>query len=524
MTVRDLLAVLGDSGLRDTSGAPDGGEAWLDRELSEIAYDSRKARASSAFVALRGAHADGAAFAGQAEARGAAVVVAEISRPAGLSVPWLRVDDARRALALAAAAFYGHPSRELAVVGITGTNGKTTTAYLVREMFEAAGWPCGLVGTVQYLVGREARSAPRTTPESVDLQCLLRDMRDRGDRACAMEVSSHALALRRADETRFAAALFTNLTRDHLDFHHDMDSYFAAKRRLFEMLPSSAPGVYNVDDRRGEALAHEFSGGMTFAVDRTADVTPGQVSPSLGGLSFEARTPAGAVRVDSPLIGRFNLYNLLGAVAAGVALGLPRDAIERGLAAPRSVPGRLEVVSDSGDDLTVIVDYAHTDDALRNVLEALRALSGARLVTVFGCGGDRDRTKRPLMGAIAAQLSDLVVLTSDNPRSEDPERIIDDIERGLTPPEGRVHPADPGRWRPTGRRAAYVRIADRRTAIERAIAEGDAGDVVVIAGKGHEKYQELGGRVLPFDDVTVAQHALGARRGARASSGETLSR
>lgn len=524
MRVRDLLAVLGDSGLRDTSGVSERGEAWLDREVSEIAYDSRKAQASSAFVALRGAHADGAAFAGQAEARGAAIVVAEIARPAGLTVPWVRVEDTRRALAVAASAFYGHPSRELAVIGITGTNGKTTTAYLIREMYEAAGWPCGLVGTVQYLVGGEARSAARTTPESVDLQGLLREMCERGVRACAMEVSSHALAFRRVDETRFAGALFTNLTRDHLDFHHDMDSYFAAKRRLFEMLPSSAPGVYNVDDRRGEALAHEFPGGITFAVDRPADVTPGPVSPSLGGIRFEARTPAGAVRVESPLVGRFNLYNLLGAAAAGVAVGLPRDAIEQGLAALRSVPGRLEVVSDPNDDLSVIVDYAHTDDALRNLLEAVRALSGARLLTVFGCGGDRDRTKRPLMGAIAAQLSDLVVLTSDNPRSEDPERIIDDIERGLTPPEGRIHSADPGRWRPTGRRAAFVRIADRRAAIEHAITEGGPGDVVVIAGKGHEKYQELGGRILPFDDVAVAHNALGARRRAHASSGEALSR
>ncbi len=524
MRVRDLLAALGDSGLTDNSAVPEGGDAWLDREVSEIAYDSRTAKASSAFVALCGAHADGAAFAGQAAARGAAVVVAGIARPAGLSVPWVRVTDARHALAVAASAFYGHPSRELSVVGITGTNGKTTTAYLVREMFEAAGRPCGLVGTVQYLVGREVRAAARTTPESVDLQCLLREMCGRDVRACVMEVSSHALALRRVDETRFTAALFTNLTRDHLDFHHDMDSYFAAKRRLFEMLPSSAPGVYNVDDRRGEALAQEFPGGITFAVDRPADVTPGPVSPSLGGLSFEARTPAGAVRVDSPLVGRFNLYNLLGAAAAGVAIGLPRDAIEQGLAALRSVPGRLEVVSDPGDGLSVIVDYAHTDDALRNLLEALRALSPARLVTVFGCGGDRDRTKRPLMGAIAAQLSDLVVLTSDNPRSEDPERIIDDIERGLTPPEGRTHQADPNLWRPTGRRAAFVRIADRRAANERAIAEGEAGDVVVIAGKGHEKYQELGGRVLPFDDVAEARRALGARRRAPASSGETLSR
>ncbi len=517
MTMRDLLTVLESSGLREPGDQPAARDAWLDTPVAKIAYDSRSVVPQGVFVALRGARADGAAFAVQAEARGAIAILAERERPAGVSVPWIRVQDGRRALAALAAEFHGHPSRDLAVVGITGTNGKTTTAYLIREIFEAAGLPCGLVGTVQYLIGREPRDAPRTTPESVDLQRLLDDMRGAGVRACVMEVSSHALALRRVDGTRFAAGVFTNLTRDHLDFHRDMDDYFAAKRRLFEMLPPAAPGVYNVDDRRGVSLAREFPGGTTFAVERPADVTPGPVSPSLDGLRFEARTPVGPIRVDSKLIGRFNLYNLLAAAATGVALGLPLGAIERGLAARDAVPGRLEIVSSPDDDVTVIVDYAHTDDALRNLLEAVRGLRASRIVTVFGCGGDRDKTKRPLMGTVAAQLSDFVVLTSDNPRSEDPERIIDDIERGLLPSEGRTRAAAADRWKPTARHAAYIRIADREDAIAHAIAEAGSGDTVVIAGKGHERYQELAGRVVAFDDAAAARAALGARRRARAS-------
>lgn len=517
MTGRDLLTVLESCRLLDRSAPASVSGPWLDDTVSQIEYDSRKAVPASVFVALRGERADGLAFAAEAAANGATVVVAEQGRTAHVDVAWIVVTDGRRALAAIADAFYGHPSRDLSVVGLTGTNGKTTTAYLVREILEAAGRPCGLIGTVQYRVGREERDAARTTPEATDLQRMLREMSDRGTQACAMEVSSHALALHRVDGTRFAAGVFTNLTRDHLDFHGDMDAYFAAKRRLFAMLPPSAPGVYNIDDRRGEALAREFPGGVTFAVERPADVSPGPVPPSLGGLRFDARTPAGTLRIHSPLIGRFNLYNLLGAAAAGVALGLPPDAIEQGLAAVGAVPGRLEIISSAADDLTVIVDYAHTDDALRNLLEAVRPLSRSRVVTVFGCGGDRDRTKRPLMGAVAAQLSDLVVLTSDNPRSEDPERIIDDIERGLLPPEVRTHGAESLAWRPTGRRAVYARSADRVAAIDRAIAESGPGDVVVIAGKGHERYQEFNGRVVPFDDAVVARSALGARRRAHAS-------
>ena len=309
----------------------------------------------------------------------------------------------------------------------------------------------------------------------------------------------------------FATAAFTNLTRDHLDFHHEMEAYFAAKRRLFDMLPAGAPAVVNIDDPYGARLAAELTHVVSFGLSRDAGVRPDAVVPSLDGLSFRAVTPAGVLAIRSPLVGRFNLYNLLCAVATGVALDLPAAAIESGLAAVASVPGRLQVVSGPADDVTAIVDYAHTDDALKNVLEAVRPLVRRRLITVFGCGGDRDRTKRPLMGQVAARLSDVVVVTSDNPRTEDPERILDDIERGLTladapAPEDR-EPAD----RPDAL-AVWSREADRRAAIARAVADAEPGDVVLVAGKGHERYQVLGDRTVPFDDVQVAREALARRR------------
>ena len=399
------------------------------------------------------------------------------------------------------------------VVGITGTNGKTTTGYLIREVLEAAGLPCGLIGTVQNRIGSQVHDASRTTPEAADLQRMLREMIDAGGRACAMEVSSHALSLRRVDDTRFAAGVFTNLTRDHLDYHHDMDSYFAAKRRLFEMLPSGAPAVLNIDDPRVATLADGRRAAITFAVDRDADVCPASLPSSLLGLSFDARTPAGTLRVNSRLAGRFNLYNLLAAAATGVGLGLPLTAIEAGLAAVTAVPGRFQIVSSPDDDVVAIVDYAHTDDALKNLLEAVRPLAKARMITVFGCGGDRDRTKRSLMGAVAARLSDLVVITSDNPRSEDPDAIIDEIERGIAPAAERARlasgaAADGRAQTPT----PWIRTTDRRAAITRAIADAGPGDVIVIAGKGHEKTQVIRDRELPFDDVVVGHDALRARR------------
>jgi UDP-N-acetylmuramoyl-L-alanyl-D-glutamate--2,6-diaminopimelate ligase len=385
------------------------------------------------------------------------------------------------------------------VVGITGTNGKTTTSYLVSAIFEAAGVTCGLMGTVAYRIGGSEFAATRTTPEAPEVQGLMRQMVTAGCGACVMEVSSHALALRRVEGTRLAAGVFTNLTRDHLDFHGDMERYFSAKRRLFEMLPDEASAAINVDDPRGATLMEVARRPVSYAVNRAADVTPGPLSFSLDGLAFDARTPQGTVRVRSKLVGRPNVYNILAAVSTTAALGLPLDAIERGLSQLAGVPGRFEVVSAAGDGITVVIENAHTDDALRNLLETARPLAQQRLITVFGAGGDRDRPKRPLMGMVAARLSDIVVITSDNPRSEDPARIIDEVMRGAE-----------AETRQRG--AEVIAIADRREAIVHAVSQAMTGDVVLIAGKGHEKYQEIGDRVLPFDDVAVAREALEARR------------
>ena len=468
--------------------------------VNTVSYDSRTVQPGDVFVALRGQHADGTAFARQAIDRGAVAVVSEQPAPQGTTVAWAVVDDARRALAALAAALYRHPSGEMQVVGITGTNGKTTTAYLVASIFDAANLRCGLLGTVGYRIGSELREATRTTPEAPDVQRMLREMVDAGCRACAMEVSSHALSLRRVESMSFAAGVFTNLTRDHLDFHAGMEDYFQAKRRLFEMLPRDAPSLINIDDPRGLSLTEAGGRPVTYGITRPADITPGPLSFSLGGLAFDVRTPRGTIRVSSRLVGRPNVYNILAAVATATALDLSFDAIERGISALEGVPGRFQVVSGARDEVTVVVDYAHTDDALRNLLETGRPLARGRLITVFGCGGDRDRTKRPLMGAVAGRLSDVIVITSDNPRGEDPGRIIDEIQRGLT--------ADTRR----DRDQRLLAIVDRREAIAEAIALARPGDLVLVAGKGHEKYQVIGGQVLPFDDVAVAREALDRRR------------
>ena len=474
-------------------------------DITGIAFDSRQVKPGSIFFALRGVNADGARFVPQAIANGAIAVVAETPAPAGVTVPWVQVSHARAAMADAAAEFYRRPSEELALVGITGTNGKTTTSYVLASIFEAAGVKCGRIGTIGYQVGGREVDAARTTPEAPELQRMLRDMVTDGCGACVMEVSSHALALRRADSLRFAAGVFTNLTRDHLDFHGDMESYFVAKRRLFEILPDGAVGVINADDRRGADLVAAARRPVTYAIDAPADVRPGPLSFSLEGLSFDVRTPRGTLHATSPLVGRPNAYNILAAAAAAMALDLPFSAIERGISQLQHVPGRFQVVSGPADDVRVIVDYAHTDDALKNLLETARPLATARVITVFGCGGDRDRTKRPLMGAVAARLSDLVIVTSDNPRSEEPARIIEEIQRGIVTPADRIG-AKGAKGTPS------IAIVDRREAIERAIRDARPGDLVLIAGKGHEKYQVIGDRTLPFDDVEVARAALGRRR------------
>lgn len=499
MTVAEVLASLASALPADQRPEMPRDGRLLDVECTGVTHDSRRARRGTIFVALRGLKADGVSFAPQAIAAGASAVVAEQAPAGPVGVPWIAVSDARLALALLAAEFYGHPSRAMTVVGITGTNGKTTTSYLVSAIFEEAGTRCGLIGTVTYRIGGREFTATRTTPEAPEVQELMREMVSGGCGACVMEVSSHALALRRVDGMHFAAGVFTNLTRDHLDFHADMEDYFAAKRRLFEMLPANAPAILNVDDPRGVSLVDAVERPVTFAINRNADVTPGSLSYSLAGLEFDARTPQGTVRVRSKLVGKPNVYNILAAVATTASLGVPLDAIERGLQTLPGVPGRFEVVSSPSDDITVVVDYAHTDDALRNLLETARPLAERGLITVFGAGGDRDRTKRPLMGLVAGRLSDIVVITSDNPRSEDPGQIIEDVKRGAIP-EARQSGAE------------VVTVVDRREAIVHAIDRATSGDVVLIAGKGHEKYQEVAGRVFPFDDVAVAREALEARR------------
>jgi UDP-N-acetylmuramoyl-L-alanyl-D-glutamate--2,6-diaminopimelate ligase len=488
------------------------------RKVSGIEFDSRRVGAGSLFVAVRGQRLDGAAFAAQAEARGAGAIIAEGPPPEPPpATPWLVTPDARLALAAAAATFHRHPSEDLLVVGITGTNGKTTTSYLLADILEKAGLRCGRIGTVSYRIGSIERDAPRTTPEAPDVQRLLREMVDEHCAACAMEVSSHALVLQRVAFTRFSGAVFTNLTRDHLDFHHGMEDYFLAKRRLFEMLPPDAPAVVNVDDPYGARLASEFPRALTYAVDGPADVVPVRMSLTLDGLDCDVQTPRGPLPLRSPLLGRPNAYNLLAAVSVAVALDVPPAAIVEAAATLPQVPGRLQRVSGPDEDITVIVDYAHTDDALKNLLETARPLSRGRVITVFGCGGDRDRTKRPLMGAVAGRLSDVVVLTSDNPRSEDPDAIIEEIKKGLVPPERPLirngQPVAPVRATP------WTAMVDRRAAIAAAIGAARPGDLVVIAGKGHEKYQEIGGRTVPFDDVDVARDALEARSLGRPGGG-----
>ncbi len=499
MTSAALIAALGDLVVSTTEGLSARTPA-----LSGVAYDSRRVTAGAVFVALKGLKADGLDFVPEAVGRGAALVVSESARPDGLDVPWVVVRDGRLALALVGAEVHGHPSREISVVGVTGTNGKTTTTYLLAAILDAAGRSAGVMGTVHYKIGQEAREAARTTPEASDVQALLRQMIEAGNRACVMEVSSHALALRRVDGVRFAAGAFTNLTRDHLDFHADMESYFAAKRRLFEMLGPDAPGIINADDPRAATLVATCARPLTYGIQKPADVRPEGLVMDLAGVRFTATTSAGPIEIRSSLVGRPNVYNLLAAVATASALGIPREAIAAGLASQAGVPGRFEVVSSPADGVTVVVDYAHTDDALRNLIETARPLTAGRVITLFGCGGDRDRTKRPLMGMVAARLSDVVVITSDNPRSEDPLAIIEEIRRGI--PAGEAA---------SDRAPDVTAIVDRAAAIEKAVAMARPGDVVLIAGKGHEKTQHIGDRVLAFDDADVSRAAL-ARRHVRA--------
>ncbi len=468
-------------------------------EITDLTHDSRRIAPGALFVAIRGLATDGSQFVEAARRKGALAVCSE-EPPRGEGA-WVRVPDAREALAVFSAAILGDPAAGLELVGITGTNGKTTTAFLVDSAVRAAGEPCGLVGTVEYRVGASVAQAARTTPESSDLQALFRSMVDAGCRRAVLEVSSHSLALKRVHGLGFRVAVFTNLTRDHLDFHGDLDSYFLAKKILFEsLLDADGRAIVNLDDDRSRPLVQASRGKVwTYSLENPgADLLAEDVRLSLDGARFRARTPAGALAIETPLVGRFNVQNVLAAIGAGLALGLEPETIRRGIATLRGVPGRAERVV-AGQDFTVLVDYAHTDDGLKNLLETVRALKPSRLITVFGCGGDRDRSKRPLMGAVASRLSDLVILTSDNPRSEPPEAILDQIRRGI----------------PAARGRDTLVLPDRREAITRALEMGRAGDVVVIAGKGHETTQILRDRSVPFDDRQVAREVLARLAGGR---------
>ena len=462
--------------LRDVlRGVPVRGDV-PDVEVTAVTADSRLVTPGALFVAIPGLQTDGAKFIDQARAKGAAAVISSND-----------VDDPRAALSLIAANFYGRPADKLQLVGVTGTSGKTTTTKMIESIFDAGGEPAGLVGTIEYRAGDERLVADRTTPDAVVLQQWFAKMVDAGVRRAVMEVSSHALALQRTFGVRFAAAVFTNLSQDHFDFHKNFEDYFQAKKILFTQIDGPQRAVINADDEYGRRLRREIGGGMTFG--REGDIRP-ELQPDTRGLHGTLKTPAGDVHVDSPMLGEPNLYNWMAAVGAAILLGIPTVQIEAGIRNLESVRGRFETIRADGGP-AVIVDYAHKPDALEKLLYAVRKLAGGKTITVlFGCGGDRDKDKRPKMGAIAARLADRVVLTSDNPRSEKPDAIIDDIERGMS-----------------GARN-YARITDRREAIARTIDQATDDDVIVIAGKGHESYQVIGDQIIHFDDREEAELAL----------------
>jgi UDP-N-acetylmuramoyl-L-alanyl-D-glutamate--2,6-diaminopimelate ligase len=465
-------------------------EAVLGRqavEVRELAYDTRAVTPGALFFAVPGAVVDGHDFAAEAVERGAVALVVE--RDVGADVPQLVVPSARAAMAVAADVFFGEPTKELQVAGVTGTNGKTTSAYLLHAILDAAGRRPGLLGTVESRVGGQARPVVRTTPEAIDLQRTFREMLDAGDRSVALEASSHASVLNRLDRVRFDVLVFTNLSQDHLDFHGSMDDYYAAKRRLF-VGAAPPPAAVNVGDEWGRRLAEELRDAgraplVTFGFADDAEIRPDDLVLDAAG----ARFTAGGIELRTSLRGRFNVENVLGAVAAGQLLDVDDDEIAAGVAAVSGVPGRFEAI-DEGQPFTVLVDYAHTPDSLDNVLRTARDFADGRVLVVFGAGGDRDRGKRPLMGRVAAELADIVLVTSDNPRSEEPLAIIQDILQGT----GVDVEIDP----------------DRRSAIARAMSLAEPGDVVVIAGKGHEQGQEIGPEKLPFDDREIAREALRA--------------
>jgi len=459
-------------------------------EITGIVYDSRRAEPGSLFVALHGEKADGAAYIEDAIQRGAAAVISQTPCASGGNFPCVQVADARQALARLAGIFYNHPASRLCTVGITGTNGKTTVSFMLREIFKAAGRRPGLLGTVRYEIGDRVIPASRTTPESADLQSMFAKMERAGCDSAVMEVSSHALAQHRVEGILYDAAIFTNLTQDHLDYHGTLEEYYKVKSRLFNQVSRFA--VINIDDPWGRRLFGEkkfLAGLVSYGFQEGAQVRGLNPATDTKGSRMHVQSPWGHAEVTLQLIGRFNLYNALAAFAAAAALGIPVEIIVKALAGMQCVPGRLEAVQNTKGK-RVFVDYAHTDDALLNVLETLREITPGRLVAVFGCGGNRDKGKRPLMGKVAARLADYSIITNDNPRNEVPEKIAADIAGGF----------DSER--------KYEIVLDRKAAIARGLELTGKKDVLLVAGKGHETYQEFNGAIFPFDDRDAVREAL----------------
>jgi UDP-N-acetylmuramoyl-L-alanyl-D-glutamate--2,6-diaminopimelate ligase len=478
------------------------------REITilQVTHDSRKVQPGALFVAIPGVTTDGTLFAREAAAKGALAVVSESAAPADwpAEIPWTQVAEARKALAITAANFFGRPANALQLIGVTGTNGKTTTTSLIDSILQASGARTGLFGTIRYRTPSGEYPAPNTTPESVDLQQFFAEIRDAGGNYATLEASSHALALDRLWGCHFAVAVFSNLTRDHIDFHKNFENYFAAKRRLFEGTGAGAPNVavINTDDEWGKKLVGLGKQTLTYGLQNGADLKAKKFQLSFHGLNFIAQTPQGPVQVESPLVGRINVYNILAAIGAAIGLGFPKETIETGIRNLRAVAGRFQRV-DLGQPFLVVVDYAHTDDALQNLIRTARELiTKGRIITLFGCGGSRDRTKRPIMGETSGRLGDLTILTSDNPRQEDPLKIISDVVVGMQKSGGK-----------------YLIEPDRAKAISLAIEEARPGDIVLLAGKGHEDYQIFADRTIHFDDCEEARKAL-ANRGYTAEIGK----
>jgi UDP-N-acetylmuramoyl-L-alanyl-D-glutamate--2,6-diaminopimelate ligase len=507
MRLNELLRGVDVAGVTGPAGAEQ-------MEISAVAYNSREVQPGAVFVAIRGEKTDGNRYVFDAIERGAAAIVSELARSsdAPTDVAWVQVKNARQALAAISANFYGRPAHALKLIGITGTNGKTTTSYLVDSILRAARLQTGLAGTIEYRTPRGSHEAKNTTPESLELQKFFAEVRAAGGTHAVMEVSSHALAQERVWGCPFDVAVLTNLTRDHLDFHKTMEDYAAAKRRLFAGTGAGAPrvAVLNSDDPFAAQLTGLAPRTLTYGLKNGADVKTRKIDLTFSGLEFTTQTPAGKIEIVSPLVGRINVYNILAAIGAALALEIPSEAIAEGILDLKNVPGRFERI-DEGQPFLVVVDYAHTDDALRNLLQTAQELvrrntggqvrqnvggpaGTGRIITLFGCGGDRDRTKRPLMGEAAGAMSHLVVLTSDNPRSEDPRLIINDAVVGLQKAN-----------------ANYIIEADRARAIEIALDKAEPGDIVLLAGKGHETYQILREETIHFDDREQARAALRKR-------------